>query len=60
VATGDPSDITQVVSAVTGDDLLQLFAEQSNLYHKQDVEKWKTSLKSLKLTDITSAEKKQF
>jgi hypothetical protein len=28
VAIGDPSDITQVVSAVIGDDLLQLFAEQ--------------------------------
>jgi hypothetical protein len=34
VAIGDSSDITQVVSTVTGDHLLQLFAEQSNLYHK--------------------------
>jgi hypothetical protein len=45
---------------VIGDDLLQLFAEQSNLYHKQNVEKWKSSLKSLKWTDITSAEMKTF
>jgi hypothetical protein len=55
----DPSDITQVVSAVIGDDFLQLFTEQSNLYHKQNVEKRKSSLKSLKLTDIISAETKK-
>jgi hypothetical protein len=60
VAMGDPSDVTQVVSAVIGDDLLQLFTEQSNLYHKQNVEKWKISLKSLKWTDITSTEMKKF
>jgi hypothetical protein len=47
VAIDDPSDVTEVVSAVIGDDLLQLFAEQSNLHHKQNVEKWKSSLKSL-------------
>jgi hypothetical protein len=58
VAIGDLSDVTQVVSAVIGDDLLQLFAEQSNLYHIQNVEKWKSSLKSLKWTDITSTEVK--
>jgi hypothetical protein len=28
------SDIPQVVSAVTGDGLIQLLAEQSNLYHR--------------------------
>jgi hypothetical protein len=60
VAIGDPSDGTQVVSAVIGDDHLQLFTEQSNLYHKQNVEKWKSSLKSLKWTDITSAEMEKF
>jgi hypothetical protein len=60
VAIGDLSDITQVVSTVIGDDLLQLFAEQSNLYHKQNVEKWKSSFKSLKWTDITSTEVKKF
>jgi hypothetical protein len=57
VAIGDPSDVTQVVSTVTGDDLNQLFAEQSNLYHKQNMEKWKSSLK---WTGITSAEMKIF
>ena len=53
VAIGDPSDVTQAVSAVIGDDLLHLFAEQSNFYHKQNVEK------SLKWTDITSTEMKK-
>jgi hypothetical protein len=60
VAIGNPSDVTQVVSAVIGDDLLQLFAEQSNLYQKQNVEKWKSFLISLKWTDITSTEMKKF
>jgi hypothetical protein len=59
VAIGDPSDVTQAVSAVIGDDLLQLLVEQSNLYGKQNVEKWKSSLKSLKWTDITSTEMKK-
>jgi hypothetical protein len=59
VAIGDSSDVTQVVSAVIGDELLQLFAQQSNLYHKQNVEKWKSSLKSLKWTDIISTEMKK-
>jgi hypothetical protein len=58
-AIGDPSDITQVVSAVIGDDLLQPFTKQSDLYHKQNEEKWKSSFKSLKWTDITSAEMKK-
>jgi hypothetical protein len=60
VAIGNPSDITQLVSMVTGDDLLQLFAKQSYLYHKQNVDKLRTSLKSLKWTDITSTETKKF
>jgi hypothetical protein len=60
VDTDDPSDITQVASAVIGDDLIQLFAEQSNLYHRQNVDKWKISPKSLKWTDITNAEMKKF
>jgi hypothetical protein len=35
----DPSDITQFVSAVVGDDLIQLFAEQSDLYRRHKVDK---------------------
>jgi hypothetical protein len=56
----DPSDITQVVGGVIGDDLIQLFAEQSDLYHRHNVDKWKISPKSLKWTDITNAEMKKF
>jgi hypothetical protein len=51
----DPSDVTQVVSTLIRDDLIQLFAEQSNLYHRQNVDKWKISPKSLKWTDVTTA-----
>jgi hypothetical protein len=52
--------IAQVVTTVIGDDLIELFAEQSNLYHRQNVDKWKISLKSLKWTDITKAQMKKF
>lgn len=41
VYTDDPSDINQVVTAVTGDDLIQLHAEQSDLCHRHSVHKWK-------------------
>jgi hypothetical protein len=44
----NPTDIAQVVSTVIGDDLVELFAEQSNLYHRQNVDKWKMSPKSQK------------
>jgi hypothetical protein len=56
----DSTDITQVVSTVIGDDLIQLSAEQSNLCHRQNVDKWKISPKSLKWTDITKSEMKIF
>jgi hypothetical protein len=49
----DPTDIAQFVSTVIGDDLIQLFTRQSNLYHRQKVDKWKISPRSLKWTDIT-------
>jgi hypothetical protein len=39
----DPSDITQVVSVVIGNYLIQLSAKQSDLYHRQDVNKGKIS-----------------
>jgi hypothetical protein len=45
---------------VIGDDLVELFAEQSNLYHRQNVDKWKMSPKSLKWTDISKSEMKKF
>jgi hypothetical protein len=55
-----PSDINQVVSTVIGDYLIQLFAEQSDLYHRRNVGKWKISPKSLKWTDIITAETEKF
>jgi hypothetical protein len=45
---------------VIGDDLIELFAEQSNLYHRQNVDKWKISAKSVKWTGITKSEMKKF
>jgi hypothetical protein len=35
----DPSDIPKVLSTVTGGEIIQLFADQSNLYHRQNVNK---------------------
>jgi hypothetical protein len=60
VNTENPTDINQVVSTVIGDDLTELFVEQSNLYHRQNVEKWRMSPRSLKWTDITKSETKEF
>jgi hypothetical protein len=60
VNTENPTDIAQVFSTVTGEDLIELFAEQSNLYHRQNVDQWKISPKSLKWTDITKSEMKKF
>jgi hypothetical protein len=56
----NPTDIAQVVSTVIGDGLIELFVEQSNLYHRQNVDRWKMSLKSQKWTDITKSEMKKF
>jgi hypothetical protein len=56
VDTNDPSDINQVVTAVIGDDLIQLFPEHSNLYHRRTSDKQKISPKCLKLNDITTAQ----
>jgi hypothetical protein len=39
----DHSDTTQAVSSVIGDDLIQFFAEQWDLYHRHNVDKWKIS-----------------
>jgi hypothetical protein len=56
----EPSDISQVVSAVIGDDLILLSAEQSDFYHRHNVDKLKFCPKFLKWTDITNAEMKKF
>ena len=36
----NPESVAEVVSSVIGDDLIQLLADQSNLYHSQNSEKW--------------------
>jgi len=56
VDTYDPSDINQVVTVVIGVDLIQLFAEHSNLYHRRTADKQKISPICLKLNDITTAQ----
>jgi len=50
---------TYVVSTVTRDGLIQLFAEHLNLYHRQNADKWKIYPKSLKWTDTDIVETKQ-
>jgi hypothetical protein len=60
VNTENPTNIAQVVSTMIGNDLVELFAEQSNLYNRQNVDKWKMSPKSLKWTDIIKSEMKKF
>jgi hypothetical protein len=38
----NPTDRAQVVSTVIGDNLVELFAQQSNLYHRHNVDKRKS------------------
>jgi hypothetical protein len=35
-----PESVVEVVSSIIGDDLTRLLAEESNLYHSQNAEKW--------------------
>ena len=48
--------VVEVMSSVTGDDLIQLLNEQFNLYHSQNAEKWKVLPKILKQSNITLEE----
>jgi hypothetical protein len=48
------------VSSVIGDDLIKLLADQSNLYHSQNSEKWKVSPKTLKWSNITPEDMRKF
>ena len=41
----NPESVVEVVSSIIGDDLILLLTEQSNLYHSQNAEKWKSRLK---------------
>jgi len=49
-----------VVGVVSGDDLILLLTEQSNIYHSQNAEKWKVSPKTLKWSNNTPEEMRTF
>ena len=49
-----------VVGVVSGDDLILLLTEQSNIYHSQNAEKWKVSPKTLKWSNNTPEEMRNF
>ena len=55
----NPESVVEVVSSIIGDDLIQLLTEQSNLYHSQNVEKWKVLPKTLNWSSITPEEMKK-
>jgi hypothetical protein len=52
--------VGEVMSSITGDGLILLLTEQSNLYHSQNAEKWKVSPKTLKWSNITPEEMRKF
>jgi hypothetical protein len=41
ISVDSPERIDKVVSAITDADLIQIFSEQSNLYHTQHAQQWK-------------------
>jgi hypothetical protein len=51
-----PESVVKVMSSNTGDNLMQLCSEQSNLYHSQNAQKWEVSPKTLKWCNITPEE----
>ena len=52
--------LVDVMNSVTGDDLIQLLTEQSNLHHSQNAEKWKVSPKTLNRSNIRPEEMRRF
>jgi hypothetical protein len=50
--------VADVMNTIIGDDLTQLLTEQSNLYHRQNEQKWKMLPKTLKWSNITPEEMK--
>jgi hypothetical protein len=46
------------VNTIIGDGLIQLLTEHSNLYHRQNEQKWKMLPKTLKWLNITPEEMK--
>ena len=47
IVIDNPEPVVEVPSSITGDDLILLLTEQSNLYHSQNAGKWKVSPKTL-------------
>jgi hypothetical protein len=56
----NPDIVTEVVTAVISDELVQLHTDQSNLYHSLSAHQWKISPKTLKCYNITTSEMKIF
>jgi hypothetical protein len=48
IINDDHESVAEVMSSITGDDLILLLTEQSNLYHGQNAENWMVSPKTLK------------
>jgi hypothetical protein len=60
IVIDNPESVEEVVSSVIGDNLLQLFTEQSNLYHSQNAQQWKVLAKTLNWSNITPEEMRKF
>ena len=59
IVNHNPESVVEVVSSIIRYDLILLLT-QSNLYHSQNVEKWKVSSKTLKWSNITPEEMRKF
>jgi hypothetical protein len=46
--------------SMAGDDLIQLLTTDSKLYHSQNAQKWEVSPKTLKWSNITPEEMRNF
>jgi len=60
IINDNPESVNKVVSSIIGEDLILLLTEQSNLYQTQNAEKWKVSPKTLKWSNITPEEMRNF
>jgi hypothetical protein len=55
-----PVSVADIVNTITGDELIQLLTKQSNLYHRQNEQKWKMLPNTLKWSNITPKEMRKF
>jgi len=60
IVIDNPESVAEFVNSIIGDDFILLLTEQSNLYHSQNVKKWKVSPKTLKWSNITPEEMRKF